>query len=62
MGELILIYRCWVLWSKNYWVILIPTLIAIGNLGNSYSPVNPNRAIIVYIWLQYVVVKLFTFW
>ena len=61
MGELILIYRCWVLWSKNYWVILIPTLAAIGNLGNFYSPFNLNPAIIDYIWLQYVAVKILTF-
>ena len=34
VGELILIYRCWVLWSKNYWVVLLPTLAAIASLGN----------------------------
>jgi len=32
MGDLILIYRCWVLWSKNYWVIIFPCLTLIGNL------------------------------
>ena len=33
MGDLIIIYRCWMLWSKNYWVTLVPTLSAIGTLG-----------------------------
>ncbi|KAF8477791.1 hypothetical protein DFH94DRAFT_846157 [Russula ochroleuca] len=28
-GELILIYRCWVLWSKNYWIIFIPSFTVI---------------------------------
>ena len=35
MGDLILIYRCWVLWSKNYWVIIFPCLSLIGNLSES---------------------------
>ena len=35
MGDLIIIYRCWVLWSKNYWVTVVPTLSAIGTLSKS---------------------------
>ncbi|KAF8463548.1 hypothetical protein DFH94DRAFT_817779 [Russula ochroleuca] len=31
-GELIFIYRCWVLWSENYWVIIVPTLGAISGI------------------------------
>ena len=26
-------YRCWVLWSKNYWIMIIPILSAITGLG-----------------------------
>ena len=33
MAELVLLYRCWVLWSKNYWIILFPALVVTGNLG-----------------------------
>jgi hypothetical protein len=34
IGELILIYRCWLLWSRNYWVIILPIFTAIVSLGN----------------------------
>ncbi|KAI9510099.1 hypothetical protein F5148DRAFT_1339486 [Russula earlei] len=33
IGELILIYRCWLLWSRSYWIILFPTLTAVASLG-----------------------------
>ena len=33
IGELILIYRCWLLWSRNYWVIILPSLISVASLG-----------------------------
>lgn len=29
-GEVILIYRCWLVWSKNYWIIVLPSLTAIA--------------------------------
>ena len=32
-GELIFTYRCWVLWSKNYWVVIVPILGAISGVG-----------------------------
>jgi hypothetical protein len=35
IGQLILIVRCWLLWDNNYWVIILPTLCAIGGLGMS---------------------------
>ena len=35
IGELILIYRCWLLWSKNYGIIIFPSLIAIASLGKA---------------------------
>jgi hypothetical protein len=36
IGELILIYRCWLLWSRNYWVIILPSLTAIASLSESW--------------------------
>ncbi|KAH9962071.1 hypothetical protein BGW80DRAFT_1134495, partial [Lactifluus volemus] len=33
-GELILIYRCWLLWSKNYWIIILPCLTSLGGLAS----------------------------
>jgi hypothetical protein len=33
LGEVILIYRCWLLWSKNYSIIILPSLAAIGSIG-----------------------------
>ncbi|KAH9963754.1 hypothetical protein BC827DRAFT_1339731 [Russula dissimulans] len=33
IGQLILIVRCWLLWDNNYWVIILPTLCAIGGLA-----------------------------
>ncbi|KAI9453145.1 hypothetical protein BJY52DRAFT_1123814 [Lactarius psammicola] len=32
-GQLILIYRCWLLWSRNYWIIVLPSLTSIGGLA-----------------------------
>lgn len=33
LGDFILIYRCWILWGRNYWVTVLPTLCAIAGLG-----------------------------
>ncbi|KAH9963755.1 hypothetical protein BC827DRAFT_1128479 [Russula dissimulans] len=33
IGQLILIIRCWLLWDKSYWIILFPSLCAIGGIG-----------------------------
>lgn len=33
IGQLILIYRCWLLWSKNYWIIILPFLTSLSGLG-----------------------------
>jgi hypothetical protein len=35
IADLILIYRCWLLWSRNYWVIILPTLISTASLGEA---------------------------
>ncbi|KAI0258217.1 hypothetical protein BC834DRAFT_831142 [Gloeopeniophorella convolvens] len=32
VGEMILIYRCWLLWSRNYWIIVVPILSAIAGV------------------------------
>ncbi|KIP07248.1 hypothetical protein PHLGIDRAFT_30119 [Phlebiopsis gigantea 11061_1 CR5-6] len=31
-GDLILIYRCWLIWNKNYYVTILPLLTSIGGL------------------------------
>ena len=33
LGDFILMYRCWVLWGKNYWVIVLPSLTAVAGFG-----------------------------
>lgn len=33
IGGVILIYRCWLLWSRNYWIIILPSLASIASLG-----------------------------
>ena len=45
IGGVILIYRCWLLWSKNYWIIILPSLAAIGSLGKvpSIQSLSPQR-------------------
>ena len=35
LGELILIYRCWVLWSRKYWVIILPSLLSTASIGEA---------------------------
>ena len=37
LGDYILIYRCWVLWGRNYWVVLVPSLCAVGGFGKCSS-------------------------
>ncbi|KAH9941729.1 uncharacterized protein BXZ73DRAFT_41550 [Epithele typhae] len=32
-GDFILLYRCWVIWGRNYWVIVLPSLTAAGGLA-----------------------------
>ncbi|KAI0760375.1 hypothetical protein C8Q74DRAFT_1208445 [Fomes fomentarius] len=33
LGDLILIYRCWVIWNKNLWVVFFPFLTAAGGFA-----------------------------
>lgn len=32
-GDLILIYRCWLIWNKNYYVTILPLLTSLGGLS-----------------------------
>ncbi|KAI0918347.1 hypothetical protein AcW1_009748 [Taiwanofungus camphoratus] len=33
MGDMVLIYRCWLVWGKNYWVIILPFLTAVSGFA-----------------------------
>ena len=48
LGDTILIYRCWVLWDRNYWITILPTLTAVGGFGKYCAcfmvyPCSPHR-------------------
>ena len=52
-GDFVLIYRCWILWGKNYYIVILPFLSSIGGFGTlssleSFHPltVNPLACII----------------
>ncbi len=36
LGDLVLLYRCWVIWGKNFWVVLLPLLTAAAGFGECY--------------------------
>lgn len=38
LGDAVLIYRCWVMWRRNYWVVAVPILSAIAGFGKSPFP------------------------
>ncbi|KAG2361901.1 hypothetical protein BDR07DRAFT_1358347 [Suillus spraguei] len=33
IGDLLLLYRCWLVWGKNFYVIILPLLTALGGFG-----------------------------
>lgn len=33
IGDLVLVYRCWMLWGKNYYVVILPLLSAFAGFG-----------------------------
>jgi hypothetical protein len=37
LGDLLLVYRCWLVWGKNFYVIVLPLLTALGGFGKSSS-------------------------
>ena len=41
LGDYILIYRCWVLWGRNYWIITLPSLCAVAGFGASLFLPHP---------------------
>ncbi|KAG1857091.1 hypothetical protein F4604DRAFT_1203652 [Suillus subluteus] len=57
VGDLLLIYRCWFVWGKNSYVIILPLLTALGGFGcilaipslllsiNPTSPVPPTEIV-----------------
>ncbi|KAI0716722.1 hypothetical protein C8Q76DRAFT_415707 [Earliella scabrosa] len=34
LGDFILLYRCWIVWERNYWVIVLPTLTAVSGFAS----------------------------
>ena len=38
LAGLILLYRCWVIWGKKYWIVLPPFVMALGGFGAPPSP------------------------
>ena len=54
IGELILIYRCWLLWSRNYWVIILPSLILIASIGEALMTIPANWCSPAIFWCQHV--------
>ncbi|CDO70561.1 hypothetical protein BN946_scf184579.g17 [Trametes cinnabarina] len=30
LGDFVLIYRCWIVWGRNFWVVLLPFLTAVA--------------------------------
>ncbi|KAI0292629.1 hypothetical protein B0F90DRAFT_1645372 [Multifurca ochricompacta] len=57
IGDAILIYRCWLIWGKNYFVIIIPSLCAVAGFAclaetshrllgiNPTAPIAPNSLV-----------------
>ena len=35
LGDVVLLHRCWLVWGKNFFVVLLPALTAIGGFGMS---------------------------
>ena len=64
IGEVILIYRCWLLWSKNYWIIILPSLTAIAGLGKVLSDqsLEPMPTDPLQFSLQYALPRFFIFY
>ena len=61
IGELILIYRCWLLWSRNYWVIIFPSFTLIANIGEALMTIPENWCSPATFSSQHVLAQLSTF-
>ncbi|KAI0676374.1 hypothetical protein C8Q78DRAFT_987045 [Trametes maxima] len=33
LGDFVLLYRCWIVWGRNYWVVLLPFLTAVAGFS-----------------------------
>ena len=42
MGDIILLYRCWALWGRAYWIIALPLMTAVAGFGVFHSPLAHN--------------------
>ena len=38
LGDFVLIYRCWMIWGKDYYIIVLPLLTSIAGFGRRSSP------------------------
>lgn len=36
-GDFALVYRCWMLWGKNYYIVILPLLAAVGGFSEHPS-------------------------
>ncbi|KAJ7438741.1 hypothetical protein FB451DRAFT_978917, partial [Mycena latifolia] len=45
LGDTIVMYRCFLVWSKNYWVIVVPTICSLGSGISAYQTIWAVRHI-----------------
>ncbi|TFK20019.1 hypothetical protein FA15DRAFT_625959 [Coprinopsis marcescibilis] len=47
IADILVIYRCWLVWHRNYWVIALPSLLVLASIGTQSVNLawfdNPNR-------------------
>lgn len=48
VGDLLLLYRCWFVWGKNFYVIILPLLTALGGFGKSLSVFSLDETAYLY--------------
>lgn len=58
VGDVVLLYRCWLVWDRNYFVLLVPSFSAISGLGAynadqaTHVPSNLNRRLVfMSVWM-----------
>lgn len=42
MGNFVLLHRCWVVWERNYFILLFPALSALGGFGEYGTSLHPT--------------------
>lgn len=50
IGDIILIYRCWVIWERKYYVVVVPFLTSLGGLGE--YPYSQTHRVETYTAMQ----------